>query len=486
MSVFVFLFVAEGHPSDSRHAIAARICVSSDALKGFCGTDSVRIVFSNSMKLYYVDFAAPQQGFHALGQTDSAVLPVISPQGSTIAYATGVGNDGKTELLSKAWVCDFSETAVPQFVASPAYVPRFSKDPGVGSPQLYYSTKAMPLDGKSYVWEGAGHLVKKDLGPGTVDTVCSGGYFGGVSIDGRYAATAENSPNTFLLDMADQAAVPRYLHRVPVKKLGSDADTIIDLVCCNSSVSSSLLFPEAVLFFDFSSKIIQDSDCYHPRLGTWGVHDRIFLYTYANEFRRIFDVPAEIIIPDNVQDFGKGEKFEKQWNYPEWSNHPYFAVATVNIDRLWKNTGGMLLHEWKNEAIYLINLKDSNYLKIIETTDTSRISQVNMSWPAAWIKLAGSFKEDPLWLANTGISWFNASDKYLKKDLRIVQGSLVSLLKLQALSIYDLKGRQLWHFDKIQSHRIALPHDVLGGAYCFRYSFEHETQIHTFFLFVGQ
>jgi hypothetical protein len=90
----------------------------------------------------------------------------------------------------------------------------------------------------------------------------------------------------------------------------------------------------------------------------------------------------------------------KEWYYPEWSNHPYYAAASLNIDRLWLKSGNWA-HTYNTESIYLVGLKDSTYVKLIESTDTSSASATSFIYPWVWVEKSAGFEEDPAWLAKT-------------------------------------------------------------------------------------
>jgi hypothetical protein len=116
---------------------------------------------------------------------------------------------------------------------------------------------------------------------------------------------------------------------------------------------------------------------------------------------KIYDVPPEKSRTDLGDVEGIGEAVDERWNYPEWSNHPYFSAAAIEVRRLWKADGGGFDETWKGEAVYAINLKDSTYIKLIESSDTSQTTETHMRWPWLWVDTEG-LQEDAQWLQTPG------------------------------------------------------------------------------------
>jgi hypothetical protein len=110
-------------------------------------------------------------------------------------------------------------------------------------------------------------------------------------------------------------------------------------------------------------------------------------------------MPIDIPIVDATEQC-QGSVTSIQWNFPEWSNHPYYAAATVLAERLWYLSQNPLPWNYRslNEKIYLYNLKDSTYLKLVESKDTSLSGTLDLKWPYVWIDVPVQFQENNLWL----------------------------------------------------------------------------------------
>jgi hypothetical protein len=203
-----------------------------------------------------------------------------------------------------------------------------------------------------------------------------------------------------MLDLQDTFKTPHQVHTMRVKKNITNADTVVTVATCNISRSASTIFTNTMLYYDFSSLVIKNANCYHPLLGSWGLHAKLFISRYDGEDMRVFDMPADrpLVPSDDAEGFG--EAVGKEWFFPEWSNHPYYAAASLLVDRLY-NKNGSWEHTENNESIYLINLKDSVYVKLIESIDTSFTSKTSFRYPFLWIEIPNGFHEDSTWLKST-------------------------------------------------------------------------------------
>ena len=116
----------------------------------------------------------------------------------------------------------------------------------------------------------------------------------------------------------------------------------------------------------------------HPNVNggqMWQSWQVILINNNQKEVIKGYTYPTQFKIPLDTSN----STFRKaMWHHCEWSNHPYFAAATLNIRRTWEGTNAT---EYQ-EQIYLINLKDySGY-----------------HWPWLWVEKPSGFQEDPNWL----------------------------------------------------------------------------------------
>lgn len=421
-----------------------RICATNEQIQSFCNTSKVKVAFIFDLKVIIVDFSQNNPTIRIIANSNGATNPVISPDGSLVAYTTGIAEDPPVNGNANIFVSSLNGDAQPYLVVQGGFVPRFdyaSKDT-----VLIYSTCGKPATGKANVWDGCGKVMKINLASRETTTLFEGGsYYGGLSFDGRYLSTAESTPNAFLLDLQNSLKIPAVLHKLAVKKIDTNEKVLIDIQTCNPSISSSRIFTNTMMYVDFSSAAIENAECYHPTLGYWDTHQRIFIGRNDGTILKYYDAPQDAVKEVPTTEMGKGEVYSVTWNHPEWTNHPYYATATINVDRLWKET--IYQHTYRNEGLYLINLKDSSYLKLVEVSDTSKASTENILWPWIWIETPSNFAEieDPNWLApSISIKKRNYSHKlssniHFNKNLIKVDGELITQIRL-----FSHDGRQLW------------------------------------------
>jgi hypothetical protein len=221
-----------------------------------------------------------------------------------------------------------------------------------------------------------------------------------------------------------------------------------------------------MLFFDFSSSAITGAKCYHPLLGTWGEHQLLFLSRYDAEDLRVYNMPADRLIVPLASAQGLGEAVGKQWNNPEWSNHPYYAVASLLVDRLFAVSGGWN-HTKNTESIYLVNLKDSVYIKLVESTDTSSTSTITFANPFVWVQVPDGFQEDTTWLKET--IWERAGIGVINPYKPASYSMPSSLGALHGeIAIYSLTGRKLACISSAQNSPVLIwekLHALKSGTY---------------------
>lgn len=441
-----------------------RICVTNEQIQSFCNTREVKAAFIFKNKIHFIDFSEENPKITAIASTSGAVMPVISPDGALIAYNSGISEDPPANGNANIFVCPLNENAQPSMEIQGGFVPRFVY--AENHPVLLYSTCGRPASGKVNAWDGCGKVMKKNLSSGEITTLFEGGsYYGGLSFDGRFLATAESTPNAFLLDLQNPQQGPAILHSMLVKNLETNSDVHLDLQTCNPSISSSRRFTNLMMYFDFSSSAIENAGCYHPVLGYWDIHQRIFIGRNDGVILRYYDAPQDKIIEMPESEMGKGEASSVNWNHPEWSNHPYYATALTYVTRLWKKT--MYERTYHNEGLYIINLKDSAYLKLAEITDTSFTSTETFKWPWVWIETPSNFAEieDPNWLEPSISIKKRTYSKNLSANLNFKHNLLqVDGDQIKQIRLFSHNGRLLWSRKyPIARHTVILPSELVVG-----------------------
>ena len=96
--------------------------------------------------------------------------------------------------------------------------------------------------------------------------------------------------------------------------------------------------------------------------------------------------------------------------------------------------------------MYIVNLRDSSYLKIAEATDTSYTSAVNVRWQWVWIDPSPGFSEDPLWLdVSSEVRHGCRRDSGTKGNIRLAGDILSSSSALESVAIYTLRGERVYY-----------------------------------------
>jgi hypothetical protein len=332
------------------------------------------------------------------------------------------------------------QTASPIKIADNAYVPRFVKNSV--QPTIVYSTCSLNPDPNKIALNGCGAVktTQWDNNSWTENTIWSGGsYLGGLSYDGRYLADGEQTQHCFMLDLQNSANGPARLHNIPAKtKTGND--TLVTSQVCNTSISSSKLYTNTMMYLDFGfdSTLIQ----VHSLIGSWDFHKRIFISDYSGAIVKYFDPPNFVALSEATEQ-SRGNADNMEWNYPEWSNHPFFAATALNIERVWFD--GAQTPPWqyysKNEKICILNIQTGATLPLIESIDTSLTSTTNLEWPFLWIDLPASFSESSGWLA---IKNQYRPAGIQKGHVSLVNDLITSSLPMSQVELYSLSGKLLW------------------------------------------
>lgn len=411
-----------------------------------------KLVFCESGKMYFVDFSEDQPSIREFVHAEGAVLPVISPDGNYVVYSKGVPDDGETTLKSSAFIAELAIDKSPVLVAEPAYVPRFVQNST--TPKVLYSTCASNADASRFAYDGCGGVYARSFVNGQVgdtETVWSGGsYFGGLSYDEKYLCTAWlGNGKAYMLNLNALNPAPE-LAFLKLHNQQTDADTILAIGACNPSISSSRTYSDAMMFVDFGYDRGFPSGFSSGKIPTvWEQHEYLWITRSNGEVLRFTEQKYTPELDDDAfmelsWDDTKGQSYGSRWEYPEWSNHPYLAVAGVIVKRTWKAARPDEYDDRQMiEHIYLINLKTSAALPVVSVTDTSQNSKVNLKWPWFWASVPQSFSEEPDWLATTSIR-----HRYVKtsgaENVRLSGNTLVSQKPVRCVMVYDLSGKCLW------------------------------------------
>jgi hypothetical protein len=408
--------------------INAQLTASRQEVLDFLGASSAKVIFENNGFLYYIDYSAVSPQITQLSNTAGGILPSISPDGNWIVFANGVISDGRGGSGS-VWISELSPDAIPILAADPGFEPRFIQNSG-GNLDVIYTT-----EGGANLYDAKGKTVKKSIinlvpDVAATDVFTGGGYVGGLSWDNRYLATGYQEGR--MVDLQDPNLESKKIHQLEFTNTTTGADTIIGLQVCNISISSSRTFTGAMMYIDFG---FRQSNYMHGRIAggaLWGIHNIIFISNYNNEVIRFFEIPS-LETGSN-----SGDISEYHWDDPEWSNHPYYAAANLEVDRIFEQADGWE-HVKKHEQVYLINIKDSTYMKVMESTEGgSFTAQTDLQWPWLWIDVPAGFEEEGGWLTAA------TKKPIMKKEdqigFYICNHTVFSDSPMSKLSVLDITG----------------------------------------------
>ncbi len=435
----------------------AKISVTKTELASFLqdaqAGPEAKLVFINNENFYYIDFSADTLQFKEIKSASKSVLPVISPDGKYVVFAKGVFGDGVESRPCTSYICTIDENGVPVQVDNPAYVPRFVQN--AVNPTVLYSTcaKNLPVDNPLTFDNNCGSVLKREFVNGrfgTPDTVWKkGSFFAGLSYDEKYLGTAWlGQGKAYMCDIgsANPAIKMTYLK---VKNKQTNSDSIFVIGACNPSISSSRVFTDAMMFVDFGFERSVAGDFAFPFGKTWGQHEYLIISNYNADLYRY--IGQKFVPKLSYDDYlalsfedTKGQSFNSTWDFPEWSNHPYLAIASVSVSRTWQKGVEDFEETVNREHIYLINLKTSKALPLVSTLDTTKASTTSFLWPWFWAKVPENFVEDEGWLKLDHQQSIKRVKKILKNSSLSMIGNILKSEKLiKEASAYLPDGRCL-------------------------------------------
>lgn len=397
--VYLLLFVTcDKNPSDSGNnnnnqlitpAFSSTPQEAETFLSKGSGSKKAKLVFVTfdqsvgQKELCYIDFniQADTLTVQKISGALGAKIPVISPDGNWVVYATGEGAETGSPLSARSsiYLSRLEPDANPVLVAKDsACEPRFMQNKNTLT--VIYSTLA-----PNYAWEGFGKTMKVEIVTsgqtpvvGTPEVLYEyGSYTGGLSWDGKYLCSGGG--HIVMLDITSGKTRP---------------DTVsVFAQSCNSSISSSRKFTNTMMHMTTGG-----SDPSIDNGNPWKKWQMIFINDNSGKIVKWFKYPTTYKYPLETD---PPSFSEARWHHCEWSNHPYFAAATLNADRFFDQDGSWV-NTYYQERLYLVNLKDSEYLELarINTIEYRGIQDdaSGFYWPWLWVEVPTGFVEDDSWL----------------------------------------------------------------------------------------
>ncbi len=459
--------LAMGLLATSYAGISPRIAATPASVQEFFGTNKVKLVYvqktNNVNTIYYVDFSETSPTIKKLiNNTGDVALPVIAPDGNWVVYRDGLGDAQENELcpspaVAKVMFVKLAAGSTPYQVASTGFSPRFdyknSSDNqfGVIYPnsfcngtivdQKYPHGIGGPKTLRTMVNVSSGTPV---IGA-TTDVWVDGGYNAGYSKDGKYLGAQYPGDNVFILDASNPnntaISLGNYAAKTPAGK-----DTLISTNTCNGSMSPSSVVPGAMLMYTGGLGSAKAQTAF----GSWGAHQRLIVKTFAkpNDILRAITVPNDLnVCTENTTNptpngcNGNGEIYEKvEWWNPEWSNHPLYAVASAQPNRLFK-VGTAWNQVQNGQLVYGVNLDNGKLLRLMETIDTTITDSTNMVYPWLWVSTDG-YTEPATILTSirVPIKGIAAAGRYLTLDKNVVRTNT----PMNQVVVFNALGAKIW------------------------------------------
>ncbi len=404
----------------------------------FLGHKKCKVVFAvPNNGIQFIDYSDVTSGSPSITKMQNvpneAILPVISDDGEWITYVTNLSGEDKKSGASKVWLCPFEESGEPVHVTDNGYTPRFVRN--TENPTILYST----WEGtRTEDWPFGGHTMKVEYSNGsfqTPDTVwAEGSFIGGLSVDHRWLCVAPWGQNVFFVDL---------------ENANSDDDVIeafnFDWATqtCNGSISSSSIYTNSMIFLDYRSGAANP-------YGTWGFHDMIFFIDSDNNILGNYYIPSDMypaVTTDEIIAGVAGEIEQIEWDHVEYTNHPLYAVSGVKVERIWSmrfsSDGVPPTRQTNVEGLFLINLKDSAYQKVLtKTSELDSSSTMSAAYPYAWIDTSG-FTEDSEWLDGNNVQTSFSAQRGVGQPI-VVSGTMIYAYEpVSSVRLYSPDGRHI-------------------------------------------
>lgn len=427
--------------------------VTRDDVESFLGTSRAKLVYTNRRNgfsgenaIEYVNFAEEPPTARRLENVDAGFLPIISPDGRRVVYTDTYHGEagGDPSSTSSIYICELSEDAEPvRLVEDYGHEPRFVYNTEALGPEydkdnlmVVYPTKSP--DG---AWNGIGRTMIVEIdttgGIAKVDTslvLFEGGSFtGGLSYDGSYLCGGGG--HVAIFDRRDGS-----IDTVgPARARNGDR---LSGQACNASICPFPIRTDHVMFLDFGS----GSEAYPEINGgrSWFQWQIIFIAGENGELLAHYRAPTDNpAFPFEIEDSSKSDVRYYQpewtrWHHPEWSTHPDFAVATVNVRRLWGFgcNGGLVCSSEKQERIYVINLRTGEYLDVLgpalsELHYDQEQAFDGLYWPHLWVD-----QTPPVPVGKK-----NSKDSASPKTMIVGKQLLHVNTGARSVSIYSMQGR---------------------------------------------
>ena len=326
-------------------------------IQSIIGTSQAKIVYvnvtGNKRTLCAIDFSL-SNSIREWSDSADVYQPVISPNGKYIAYCTReIGDKGMSSIFLRQF--DSLNSAPTRLPIDSGFSPHWWVDPTSKDTFILYTNSA--VDNSDPQWSSTKTYMVKMTGatpvnfPQKIST--NGSFHDGRSTDGMYIVTGYK--NLRLCNLFNHTTQQLFVY----PHNGKDANASAQV--CNVSMSPDTASNGTSLFLDFGYRETNSITG-----GSYGVHACMFIANAVDSITKWYLCPAG----------------EDSWDNPQWSNTKNFAVACA------RNPAGYA------HAVYVVNLHDSIYTRIIEGTELAQ--------PCLWVNPAAPDNPDNLDLDSLG------------------------------------------------------------------------------------
>jgi|GEM_PF-2793440 len=415
-----------------------QVVATPTELQSFFGTSAVKLAFVESKQIQVIDFAPAAPAASTLAGTNGAIAPQFSPDGHWLVYGQGPSSDMTNNAATKssAYLVPTAGGTPTLAVADNAHEPRFRRTGA--STELVYATLGV-WDG----WKGLGETrtLPVDLSAPTVQlgvesTLASGSYYGGAN--DSYLATG--SSRAVMAKLSDAPLVPQITLAYPLSKSDGSLDNL-ERQACNISIYPGTEFSDVMMSLDFGSAGQTNAQINGGK--AWGMHDLLFMTRYDGTILGQILRPARSDFPSLADDSYTGHHFDDA----EWSNHPYFAVANIQVSRAFPDAGGGWINEEQHEIILAIDLRLGTTLVLAQSSQVGPGLTADLQWPNLWVDRSSanvpSVTSD--WMQKMASPVRAPTLSQPSGALRIIGQNVFSSEPLASVVSYDLRGhKRVW------------------------------------------
>lgn len=435
---------------------AEAVLVAGQAeIKSFFGTTNVRLAYVDAATVRAVDYAAASPAISELAGTTGAIAPQFSPNGAWITYGLGPAADmsNNADIASSAYLVPFAGGAPVLAVQDAAHEPRFRQHSA--SPELVYATQGVWMG-----WNGLGEtrVLPVDLDGatpqfGTSSALISGSYYGGANAN--YIATGSN--RAVMAKLGASPATPKITLGYALVNANGVVDNL-ERQACNTSIYPGTEFPDAMLSLDFGSGGKTNATINQGK--AWAKHDILFITRYDGTRPGAFLRPERSAFATLSDASYTAHHFDDA----EWSNHPYFAIANIQVSRAYQISGAWE-NEDKHEILLAIDLRTGKHLVLARSASVGFDETSDLQWPALWIDRSATGVPAVVsdWLLKLPSSVRPGAPAPALPSLRLQGRTLIATAPLRTVRSSDLQGRLL-HWQPLDADGLSWSMPSLGSG----------------------